>query len=109
MSKNNYAQKKITRTMHLVASRNEFRFDDEDDYIFKISSYGPHCASDGDIYLAEAKFTMVVPDLDISLDQITIDMMREEQQTIRANAELAVNNIEETIQSMLCLPQPGDA
>lgn len=104
MSKNNYAGKEVTRTMYLTAKR--CRWAEEGDYSLAITVYGPEIHDDDTIFLAESEFTMTVPD-HADLDSLTVEAMRKEQDKISAEAHLKVQNIEETIQSMLALPAPG--
>lgn len=104
MSRNNYAGKEITKTLNLYGYINDWKLNDDDDnYNFTIT-VGEVDAGTGYIHLGTMDVTMTVPDVDI--DACAITSMREEQQRISAEAQLKVNNIEETIQSLLCLPQP---
>jgi len=100
-------KKRITGTMYLIASTASWYCEAGENYGFYQASYE---GSEGDVTVSEKDVTMTVPeDFDeAEINAKFIGALREEQNKIKADAQLKVNNIEERVQSLLALPAPKE-
>lgn len=95
-----------TASIYLKASMTSYRVPDGE----KVGFYISDCQSypEEDIVISEISVTMEMPD---NLDMLAVngkfvDALREQQEKIKAEAHIKVENIEGTIQNLLALPVP---
>ena len=92
--------KTITQEVYLKAKPSQFA---EGGYEYSINPY----VFDNDIEIYSEEITMTVPD-DFDPTNQHIEMLKAEKQRIQAEAHLKAENIEEQIQSLLCIEDQGE-
>ena len=99
--------KEVTKTIYLYAKQNEHPWDHEahpDGYSFDTWSFKlAGSSAGGSVLIAQQEITMQVPDDFDPVDSF-VGNMRDEQEKLKAECSLKVDNIEQQIQSMLALP-----
>lgn len=97
----------VTGKIYLMASMDTWRCEHDEKVGFYISNHNMNYDKT-DVCIGEMDVSMDVPDdLDaFAINEKFIEGMRKQQETIKAEASLKVDNIEEQIQSLLALPAP---
>ena len=96
---------KVKATMYLHAEKNAWKCDDsEPDIEFSIKSYQSETCG---FVISEFEVETEAPEVSVNdLNEKSIERLREQQEKIKSDAHLKVENIEEQIQSLLALPAP---